>query len=364
MRREEDLKFMNMAFREAEKGRGTVSPNPLVGAILVKDGLVIGRGYHKMAGGDHAEVDAIKNASENLDGATLYCNLEPCCHLDKRTPPCVPLIIKSNIKRVVISNLDPNPKVSGMGVEQLRNSGIEVEVDVLKEEGLKLNEIFFHHIVNKTPFVHLKVAQTLDAKICDGSGYSKWISNEQSRKEVHQLRMNYDAVLIGRKTMNQDDPQLNIRMDVDSKGKLPFRIIWGNPLEFDWNSYLLRESTHKNIYVYESDISELSSIKKTILGKGKTINSNNVETILQELYKLGITSVLVEGGTKVLSTFLDSELFQKFTVYSAAKFLGNGNASYQSSRFSLEECPTLKVTDVALLDQNIKITMENICSQA
>jgi diaminohydroxyphosphoribosylaminopyrimidine deaminase/5-amino-6-(5-phosphoribosylamino)uracil reductase len=173
-----DADFMKHCFYLAEKGRGMTSPNPLVGCVIVQNDEIVATGYHRKAGLAHAELDAIENTQANLKGATLYCNLEPCCHTNKKTPPCAQRIILENISKVVIANLDPNPYVAGRGVELLRKNGIEVITGVLEEEGEKLNEIFFKNMREQKPFVHLKIAQTLDGKIATNTGSSQWITNE------------------------------------------------------------------------------------------------------------------------------------------------------------------------------------------
>ena len=206
-------KYMHMTLELAKKGAGLVSPNPLVGAIIVKDNEVIAQGYHKKVGLAHAEVDALNNATAPVDGATLFCNLEPCCHTNKRTPPCAPQIIEAGIKKVIIANLDPNPEVAGKGVKLLQDHGIEVVTGILEKEGQQLNEIFFTHITKGKAFVELKMAQTLDGKMASMSGDSKWITSEESRKLVHQHRLNYDAIVVGANTARFDDPSLTVRLD-------------------------------------------------------------------------------------------------------------------------------------------------------
>ena len=191
-----DESYIQLALEIAKKGIGEVSPNPLVGCILVKDDRIIGAGYHEKFGANHAEINAIENAKELVEGSTLFINLEPCSHFGK-TPPCVDKIIEKKIKRVVIGTLDMNPIVSGNGVKKLKSAGIEVKVGVLEKECVNLNKFFFKYITNKIPYISLKAAQTLDGKIADTKGRSQWISSMQSRKYVHHLRANYDAVLIG-----------------------------------------------------------------------------------------------------------------------------------------------------------------------
>lgn len=356
--------FMKLAFEQAQKGLGQVSPNPMVGAVIVKNNEVIARGFHSKSGSDHAEVDAIKNAKEPLDGATLYCNLEPCCHTKKKTPPCVPAIIESGISKVVISNLDPNPLVSGQGISLLRENGIEVVEGVLKDEGLNFNEVFFHQITTKTPFVHLKAAQTLDGKIQTLSGDSKWISNESCRKEAHEMRLKYDAVLVGRGTLNNDNPALDIRMGVESFGKIPRRIIVGNPKKYNWDSKILKNNLDKNIFIVgNSNLESISDHEKKILDKGIVLTSDTIKESLNDLYEAGIKSILVEGGSKILTSFLSNGLFNKLTIFQAPKLIGNGSGIFDSTYTKISEAINLRISDVEIIDNNLKIEMDNICLQ-
>jgi diaminohydroxyphosphoribosylaminopyrimidine deaminase/5-amino-6-(5-phosphoribosylamino)uracil reductase len=218
-----DEKFMERAIELAKMGWGRTNPNPLVGAVLVKDGRIIAEGFHRALGKSHAEVDAFDNAAEDISGSNLYVNLEPCSHYG-RTPPCAKAIIDANIKKVVIAMADPNPKVSGRGIKMLRDAGIEVKVGVLENEALKLNEIFINYIVKKKPFVIMKSAVTLDGKIATVSGDSKWITGEESRNYVHVIRDRVSAIMVGINTVLKDNPSLTTRR-IDKEGKDPIRII-------------------------------------------------------------------------------------------------------------------------------------------
>ncbi|MBT3584630.1 MAG: bifunctional diaminohydroxyphosphoribosylaminopyrimidine deaminase/5-amino-6-(5-phosphoribosylamino)uracil reductase RibD [Halobacteriovoraceae bacterium] len=337
--------FMKRCFELAQKGLGTVAPNPMVGSVIVMDDLIIGRGYHKVYGGAHAEVNAITNAKENgyeVTGATLYINLEPCCHTDKQTPPCTDLIIKSGIKKVVIANLDPNPKVSGHGVELLRLAGIEVLTGLMEERGKILNEVFFKYISTGLPFVHLKAAQTLDGRIATETGDSKWISNEKARTLVHRMRLRYDAVCVGRNTLNRDNPQLNIRMGIQSKGKIPFRVVVGDPEEIDKNATILSDNPEKTVIVTANKNWEEASpetrrffmarpfriITVSDFGNAKIA----MEEALQKLGEMGISSILVEGGSYLFSSFIDQKLYDKITFFIAPKIIGNGEAAYKNTK--------------------------------
>ena len=233
-----DEKYMETAFRLAKKGKGKTFPNPLVGAVIVKDNRVVGSGFHQRIGKSHAEVNALKSAGTKAKGATLYVNLEPCSHFG-RTPPCVDSIIKSGIKKVICATLDPSPSVNGAGVKRLKWAGIEVKLGVLESKAKKLNEVYFKRILTGFPFVILKIVQTLDGKIATLSGNSKWISQEDSRKFVHSLRKQVDAVLVGINTVIKDNPKLTTRK---VKGKNPLRIVLDSEGKIPLNSNLLKEN--------------------------------------------------------------------------------------------------------------------------
>ncbi|MCK4391312.1 bifunctional diaminohydroxyphosphoribosylaminopyrimidine deaminase/5-amino-6-(5-phosphoribosylamino)uracil reductase RibD, partial [Candidatus Bipolaricaulota bacterium] len=216
-----DERFMEIALELARRGEGWVNPNPITGAVVVKNGVIIGRGYHKAFGGPHAEVFALKEAGENTRGATLYVTLEPCCHHGK-TPPCTRLIVDAGIKRAVIACRDPNPLVNGQGIGHLHEAGIEVTEGVLEERAKRANEIFFKFITTHLPFVQLKLAMSLDGKIATRTRDSKWITGEASRREAHRLRRKFASVLVGLKTVIVDDPRLTVRHVL---GKDPIRIV-------------------------------------------------------------------------------------------------------------------------------------------
>ncbi len=335
--------FMQESFELAIKALGMTSPNPLVGSVVIKNGEVIGRGYHRRAGEDHGEKAAIKNALDNghnVEGADLYCNLEPCCHLNKKTPPCAQFIIEKKIGRVFISNLDPNPQVSGKGVEMLKEAGIDVEFGIMKSQGEELNKIFFHNMTQKRPYIHIKVAQTLDGKISTVSGDSKWISDEHARKEVHRMRLMYDAVAVGSHTLMNDNPSLTIRHGIEAQNKVPYRIVFGHPTRMDFKKNLFNdENKDKTIVVYsdekeafdESTRPETTFIKAPLRKDGLYPYEIDLKQALEQLYKFGICSILVEGGSKLVSTFIDQNLYDELSVYIAPKIIGNGQGFYANS---------------------------------
>jgi diaminohydroxyphosphoribosylaminopyrimidine deaminase/5-amino-6-(5-phosphoribosylamino)uracil reductase len=336
-----DIKYMEMALDLAKRGMGTVAPNPMVGAVVVKNNIILGKGWHVRPGEPHAEPNAIADCEESCEGATIYVTLEPCCHTNKRTPPCTNAILQNKFKRVVIATLDPNPNVAGNGVKILEDAGIEVVVGILEKESQQLNEIFFKNILTKTPYVHLKMAQTLDGKLSTMSGDSKWITDENARTLVHQMRLQYDAVMVGRKTLNNDDPSLNIRMGIDSKGKTPFRIVVGNIREIDFNAKIFNdENTDKTIVLTsiedyqkadEAKIKHLTDKKVQIVFTSIKEDKMDIEEGFKKLGDLGITSILVEGGGGLASSLLERKLVDKATVFVAPKVIGSGIGYYNKS---------------------------------
>ena len=305
--------YLKRCFELAAKGTGTVTPNPLVGAVMVKNGKVIGEGYHKKYGEAHAEVEAFNNSTEDVKGATLYCNLEPCCHTKKQTPPCVPLIISKKISRVVISNLDPNPEVSGEGIKQLRDAEIEVINDQLKNEGEELNKFYFNYVKTKIPYITLKVAQSTDGKITKSKNEQTWLTGEESNQFVHQQRAAYDAVLVGANTVKVDNPQLNVR---NVEGRNPKRIILDGKLSIDLNAAVLSAEDIENTWILTSKNSDKEKINKIIEKGARVIQFQSddddqieLKDVLVKLSEKKITSLFVEGGADIFSQFMDRKLF-------------------------------------------------------
>lgn len=326
-----DAMFLKMAFEQASLARGLVSPNPMVGAVIVKNGRIIGRGHHKGPGHPHAEVEAINSAIEDIYGSTLYCNLEPCVHTNKRTPPCVPLIIEKKIARVVVSNIDPNPEVSGLGLEKLKEAGIEIECGLFEDEGKELNRVFFKYITQRRPYIHLKLAQSLDGKMAISNGLSKWISNDLARSEVHKLRQEYDAVMIGRNTANLDNPKLTARADNEIV-KVPWRIVVGNPNKLNLDLDLFKDQFQEKTIVFSSE--ELKEKNPSYAQFIRLSEENFLEEMMNKLFELSITSVLVEGGAKLIESFLKKKLFDRLTLYTAPLFLGKGPSLFTNEEFN------------------------------
>src|SRR5512135_3106053 len=233
-----DEHYMRMALRLADRARGRTSPNPVVGAVVVKNGKVVGRGYHEKAGMPHAEAIALAKAGKAARGATLYVTLEPCSHTSKRTPPCCPIVIRSRVKRVVVAMIDPNPQVSARGIRKLRSAGIDVSTGVLGADAARQNEAFIKHVTTGSPFVTLKVAQTLDGKIATSSGESKWITGKEAREEGRRLRDINDAILVGINTVLKDNPSLTTRIP---GGRDPIRVIVDSRLRMPLNAKVLTQ---------------------------------------------------------------------------------------------------------------------------
>ena len=358
-----DIEMMKIALAEALKGSGTTSPNPMVGAVVCKSLEILGKGFHVRSGEPHAEPNAIANCNESVEGATLYVTLEPCCHVNKKTPPCTSLIIEKRISRVVIGTLDPNPNVAGNGVKILREAGIEVEVGVCEDEAKELITPFAKAITTELPFVHLKWAQTLDGKIATVSGDSKWISSEEARKEVHGMRLMYDGVMVGRHTLNNDNPSLNIRMGVDDKGKVPYRIVVGNSSRLDYSAKLMTDDhLDKTIVVtsVEDDCAEL--IKRNIkFIKVELENEKlNINIALKELKSLGIQSILVEGGGFLLSEFLKANTFDRATIYIAPKILGQGQSYFNESFEKMKDALAFDNVELRLLGSQSVFEVKNV----
>lgn len=310
---------MDEALKLAKRGNGWTYPNPMVGAVIVNRGQIIAKGYHKRVGLPHAEVEALKRAKKSLKGATLYVNLEPCTHYGK-TPPCVDAIIQSGIKHVVCSILDPNPKVHGRGIAKLKQAGIAVSVGLRKKESRSLNEAFFTFHEKKRPFVAIKFAASLDGKIATKTGDSQWISNKVARNYARSLRSQYQAILVGINTVIQDNPHLGVRQ---KNKKDPLRIILDSTLKIPLTTQVLRDT---NVLI--ASTTKANKEKMQVLTKmGIPVilfNSASIplSDLLEELKKRKIISVLVEGGSQVLGSFIDAKLVDKVYAFHAPLIIG------------------------------------------
>jgi len=323
-----DEYWMKRALSLARRGLGSTSPNPMVGAVIVKNGEIIGEGYHQRFGGPHAEVNAIQDAKGDLKGATLYVTLEPCCHRGKKTPPCLNTLLKYEWKRVVIGTLDPNRKVNGRSVAALKQKGVETEVGVLEEECRKLNEAYFKHIQTGVPFVTLKFAQTLDGRIATATGDSRWISSEMSLKWAHRLRSIHDAVLVGVGTVLKDDPQLTVRL---VKGRSPVRVAADSRLRIPMNAKLLKEQEIAPTIIAataQADKDKLASLRQMgieiMVVREDREGMVDLGDLLDNLGKRNISSVLVEGGATTITSFVRQGLADRVVVIVAPRIMGKG----------------------------------------
>ncbi len=315
-----DEKYMAMALRLAAKAKGRTSPNPMVGAVVVKDGKVIARGYHKKAGELHAEAVALRKAGSAAKGATLYVTLEPCSHTNKRTPPCTPLVVQSGVKRVVVAMIDPNPQVSGGGIKALRKRGIEVATGVLETEARRLNEAFVKYITTGMPFVTLKIAQTLDGKTATATGESKWITGEEARAEGHRLRDGNDAILVGINTVLKDNPSLTARIP---KGRDPLRIIVDSTLRIPDTARIITQKSSAGTVVATLADAQKAKIEKlrnagaeVLLVRGRD-RRVDLADLMKKLGKKGIMSVLIEGGAEVHASAIEAGIADKIVVFLA-----------------------------------------------
>ena len=319
-------KYMKYALTLARKGVGKVNPNPLVGAVLVKSGKIIGEGYHEFYGGAHAEINALKSARESVDGATLYVTLEPCAHYGK-TPPCVEAIIKNKIAQVVIGSLDPNPLVSGKGILRLKEAGVQVVTGVLEEECKKLNEVFVKYIIQKEPFVVLKSAMSLDGKIATVTGESKWITGEAARYGVHQLRNTFLGIMVGVETVIKDDPQLTCRI---MNGRNPIIIVVDSRLRIPMTSKILTGESKVIVattrQAEQSKVSQLRELGISVLVLESHKGRVDLKQLMKQLGKLEIDSILLEGGASLNESALKAGIVDKVQFYIAPKIIGGEKA--------------------------------------
>ncbi|MCH7827231.1 MAG: bifunctional diaminohydroxyphosphoribosylaminopyrimidine deaminase/5-amino-6-(5-phosphoribosylamino)uracil reductase RibD [Bacteroidetes bacterium] len=324
-----DEEYIKLAINLAKKGSGKVSPNPMVGCVIVKKGKIIGKGYHKKYGEHHAEINAINSALTSVKNSTVYVTLEPCS-IYGNTPPCVERLIKEKVKRVVIGTKDPNPLVNGRGIAKLKKAKIDVSLGVKENECIKLNKFFNKYVSKKVPYVTLKAAVTLDGKIADKKGNSKWISSTQSRKFVHKLRFEYDSVLIGYNTFKKDNPSLNVRL---VKGRNPHKIILDSKLRIVTNSNVFISKKDEKIIIITANENKNKLKKINFLKKAGAeilfIKKNkdgllNLKILLKQLAKIKISSVLVEGGSNVFNSFIKQKLFDEIMLFISPKIMGRG----------------------------------------
>lgn len=318
----EDKRYMAKALALANHARGKTSPNPMVGCVIVKDNKIIGQGFHHAAGLPHAEVNALNEAGDNAQAATMFVTLEPCCHYGK-TPPCVDEIIKAKISKVIISIYDPNPVVSGKGIEKLQKAGIIVEIGLFQDKASRLNEIYSKYITTKMPFVLIKAGMSLDGRI---QGPQQWITNEKSRQLVHKMRSEYDAILVGKQTVLNDNPYLTSRI---KGGKDPYRIIVDSRLQIPVVSNVFTSPERVIIATTPAaSADKLSVIKKmgariiiTQPLKGRV----DIAQLMKQLGQMEITSVMVEGGARINASFLSSGVVDKMALFISPQIFGKSD---------------------------------------
>ncbi len=315
--------YMARALDLARQAEGRTWPNPMVGCVIVKDGRVIAEGFHRQPGQAHAEPDAIEHAAEPVQGATVYVNLEPCCHMQKRTPPCAQRLIAAGVQRVVIANEDPNPAVSGRGIGMLREAGIEVITDVLALEAELLNEVFFHNQSAGLPFVHLKLAGTLDGRIAMPDGQSQWITGLEAREHAHRLRASHMAIAVGAGTVRKDNPALTARLP-GYDGPQPVRVVFSKSGDIPPDCRVLSDAD---------------------AGRTRLFIGGELDETLAALYQDGICNLLLEGGAGLAAAFLKAGRVQRISHYLNPSYLGTGLAA---------------LDDYGLRDLHHRITLKHV----
>lgn len=326
----EDAVYMRRALELAALARGKTSPNPMVGAVVVQNGKIVGEGYHQKAGTPHAEIHALRQAGEKAKNAVLYVTLEPCCHYGK-TPPCTDAIIRAGVRKVVIAAKDPNPRVAGNGIKALKDAGIEVKVGVLEESARRLNEAFFKYMLEGRPFVTLKAAMSLDGKIATATGDSRWITSTEARVYAHKLRAENDAIMVGIGTVLADDPLLTVRLPGEDKN--PLRLVVDSSLRIPLNSRLIRTARDVPTVVAAVKGKCQYEKKKALESAGVEVwelpehnGRVNLYSLLEELGKREVLSVLLEGGSTLNAAALAAGIIDKFIFFYAPKIIG-GNAA-------------------------------------
>ncbi len=361
MAKKDDIKFMRRAIELSLLGNGFVHPNPLVGAVIVKNGKVIGEGYHQKFGEAHAEVNAINNTTEPIEGATMYVTLEPCNHYGK-TPPCTDRIIHEKISRVVIGIPDPNNQVSGGGIEKLLSAGIEVGTGILQKQVQKVNEVFIKYVQTGMPFCAMKTAMTMDGKISTYTGDSKWISNELSRKYVHELRHNYSGIMVGVNTVITDNPSLDDRSDYKTKSH-PAKIVVDSNGRTPLNAKLFKSNTAKTIIAVTEKAG--ADFKKAVSNKGAEIvlcpskgDKVDIRFLMKHLGNSGIDSIFLEGGSTLNFSAINEGLVDKVYSFISPKLLGGekahtpiGGTGYKK----INDAIVLKIADIKRFDEDILV---------
>lgn len=356
-----EIKYMKRALKLSLKGTGFVNPNPLVGSVIVKTGRIIGEGYHERYGGPHAEINALKNCTENPEGSTMYVTLEPCCHFGK-TPPCADALIAARISKVVCALKDPNDKVAGNGLKKLEEAGIEIVCGVLETEARKINEIFIKYITINQPFVVLKSAVTLDGKTASVTGSSKWISGEKSRLYVQKLRNRLSSIMVGVNTIISDDPELTAKIKY---GNNPIKVVIDGNLRIPMNAKILYHAPETIIFTsLDADEEKIRDLKrlgvrviKLPLENGKI----SIKRVLTELGRLDIDSILIEGGGMLNSCALEEGVVDRLITFIAPNLIGGSLAPtfFEGDGIAdMKDALKLKHTKIAKIGEDIMIESE------
>jgi diaminohydroxyphosphoribosylaminopyrimidine deaminase/5-amino-6-(5-phosphoribosylamino)uracil reductase len=351
-------KFIQQALDLAEKGRGFTSPNPMVGAVVVKDGIILGEGYHAKFGREHAEVIALRQAGEKARGAELYVNLEPCCFFGK-TPPCVEAIIAAGIRKVYIAMIDPNPRVNGRGIAALQAAGIEVQVGILEQAAQSLNRGFISLMTKNRPWITLKLALTADGFIADASGRSRYLTGETAREYVKQQRQQHDAVAVGLGTVFKDDPQL---LPLDRQNFIPRRIVFDEQFNIPERMKLVTDEHRSRTLILTGGHQKVEKAKH-FHGLGVAVEEVpldqfgwiDIAAAFQRLGELGITSVYCEGGSQLAGSLINARLVDELQLFYAPKILGMGLRSFSGIMKSLDEAIKLQWTELKQFDEDIFI---------
>lgn len=354
-----DVYYMERALEIAKIAEGRTSPNPIVGCLIVKNGLIVGEGYHAKAGEPHAEVNALKAAGEKSEGADVYVTLEPCSHYGK-TPPCCDALIEAKVKRVVVAMTDPNPLVSGQGIKKLIEAGITVETGLLEEKAKKLNEHFIKAITTKLPFVLYKTAMTLDGKTASETGDSRWISNARSRRYVHGLRNKYDVIMVGSKTVIADDPLLTCRLE---NGRNPVKLIVDGTLSISEKAKALSSSPDSQCIIAttltapKEKLNKLAKMDKVEIWQYQTERHVPLRDLLKDIYQKGWNSILLEGGGTLAGVMLQNKLIDKVEFFISPKLIGGNGPSPLSGLHLNKISDSYKLLNVEFsdFDGDIKI---------
>ncbi len=342
--------FMKIALSLAERRKGLTHPNPTVGCVIVKDGKVVGRGYHERAGKPHAEVVALQEAGEKARGSTVYVTLEPCSHYGK-TPPCSDALIKAGVKEVFVALQDPNPLVSGKGINRLKEAGIKVYVGLCEEEARRLNEDFFLYIREKRPYITLKMAQSIDGRFATLTGDSKWITSEESRRLAHKLRAEASAILVGVGTVISDDPQLTVRhVKTD---KQPLKVILDPNLDTPLSSKVFKEG-RTIIFTSRREVEEIKKLNDVEVINLELVNGAfDLQEVVRKLYEREVMHLMVEGGGYTITSFLRAGLFDRVCVFQAPKFIGEGKGVGDLGVRRVSESITLKLREFKQLSSDV-----------